>query len=244
MYKVACDINDVNVKNCPLDKDFDIDLKTIENLIDHNSRIIFLCSPNNPTGNLLNKEKIKLLAEKFSGIIFIDEAYIDFSDDASFLNYMQQYKNVIVSRTFSKAWGLAGVRCGYCVADEYIINLLFKVKAPYSISRLTANAVINSIKNYQKKNNFIQKLNIEKEKLIGELKRIEFVQKIFPSNANFLLVKLKNASEIYNLLNSKGIRVRIRSDHKRLKNCLRITIGTAKENLMLIKTLKEFDEKK
>lgn len=239
MYQVACDINEVKVKSVQLDSDFNIDIEAVMKAIDENTKMIFLCSPNNPTGNLLSSDKIKYLAEKSNLIIFIDEAYIDFHDDGSFIKYISEFNNVIISRTFSKAWGLAGIRCGYCIADNFIINLFFKVKAPYTINKLTANAVLAALKNINKKRNLVDKILIERNKLAEELTSIKFVEKIFPSNANFLLVKMKDAIDVFNYLNEKGIRVRMRKDDERLKDCLRITVGTPEENNLLIKVLKE-----
>lgn len=240
MYKVACDINNVEVKDCKLDSNFDLDVETIINLADDKTKIIFLCSPNNPTGNLLDNEKIKSLAQAINGIVFIDEAYIEFSEDKTFMSELAWFKNVIISRTFSKAWGLAGVRCGYCVADEFIINLLFKVKAPYTINRLTENLIIKVLKNSERMKEFVSKILSEKERLISELNSFDFVINIYPSDANFILVKIKNAEDVFNYLNQKGIRVRMRKDDEQLKDCLRITVGNREENDLLIKTFKEF----
>lgn len=240
MYKVACDINNVEVKDCKLDSNFDLDVETIINLADDKTKIIFLCSPNNPTGNLLDNEKIKSLAQAINGIVFIDEAYIEFSEDKTFMSELAWFKNVIISRTFSKAWGLAGVRCGYCVADEFIINLLFKVKAPYTINRLTENLIIKVLKNSERMKEFVSKILSEKERLISELNSFDFVINIYPSDANFILVKIKNAEDVFNYLNQKGIRVRMRKDDEQLKDCLRITVGNREENDQLIKIFKEF----
>jgi histidinol-phosphate aminotransferase len=240
MYKVACDINNIKAKNSKLDSNFDIDVRAIINLTDEDTKIIFLCSPNNPTGNLLDNGKIKSLAQAFNGIIFIDEAYTEFSENKTVINESAGFKNVILSRTFSKAWGLAGVRCGYCVADEFIINLLFKVKPPYTINRLTESLIIKVLKNSERMNEFVSKIVLEKERLISELNLFDFVINIYPSDSNFILVKMKNAEDVFNYLNQKGIRVRMRKDDERLKECLRITVGNREENELLIKTFKEF----
>lgn len=239
MYQVACAVNDVEVKSVNLDDSFDLNLEKTLNAIDRNTKMIFLCSPNNPTGNLLSAERIENLAKSFEGIIFIDEAYIDFAEENSFINQISDFNNVIISRTFSKAWGLAGVRCGYCIADELIINLLFKIKAPYTINKLTSNAIRKAIQNSERKNLFVKKIIEEREKLIIELSKLNFVKKIFPSAANFLLVEMNNAKFVFDYLNDKKIRVRMRSDDERLKNCLRITVGNQDENELLIKTLRE-----
>ncbi len=243
MYKVACNINDTEVRECDLNCNFDLDNDSILTLVDENTRIIFLCSPNNPTGNLLTKEKIISLANSFKGIIFIDEAYIEFSEDKSFLSELLHFPNIIISRTFSKAWGLAGARCGYCIADEFIINLLFKIKAPYSINKFTSSAVLLALLNKNKKDKFVENILLERKRLIEELNLLDNVVRIFPSDANFFLVQLLNARPTFNFLNENGIRVRLQIDHHRLINCLRITIGNQKENDLLIKTLKEMGTK-
>lgn len=244
MYKVACEINDVKVKSVPLDVNFDIDIEQVIQAVDKNTKIIFLCSPNNPTGNLLNADRIKKLAKSFEGIIFLDEAYIDFAQFGSFINQIDKFNNVIISRTFSKAWGLAGVRCGYCIADEFIINLLFKIKAPYTLNKLSSAIVLKAISKSKRRDEIVQRILHEKENLVYRFSQLKFVVKIYPSDANFILVKMENAKSVFDYLNKNKIRVRMRSDDERLKDCLRITIGNLKENNLLIKLLKEYDEKK
>lgn len=241
VFKVACDINNIEVRECKLDSSFDIDLDLIMEMVDSKTKMIFLCSPNNPTGNLLNQDKIKLLAESFNGIIFIDEAYQEFSESNTFIENLNRFKNVVLSRTFSKAWGLAGLRCGYCIADKFIINHLFKIKDPYSISRPTEELIIRALANNKIMNAFVFSILQEKERLISNLKSFDFVVNIFPSNANFILVKMSNADEVFKYLNQKKIRVRIRKDNERIADCLRITVGTKKENDLLIQTLKELE---
>ncbi len=240
MYKVLCDINDINVKSCKLDLNFDLDVEAMLKYVDSETKIIFLCSPNNPTGNLLSREKIKLIAKSFTGIIFIDEAYIEFSEVNSFVKELDNYKNVIISRTFSKAWGLAGIRIGYCLADEFIIDILFKVKAPYTINKLTENLVLQTINNQTEKENLVSKIISERNRLIIELSLFDFVITVHQTEANFILTKMKNAIDVFNHLNRKGIRVRMIKDDDRLKDYLRITVGNKIENDLLIKTLKEF----
>jgi histidinol-phosphate aminotransferase len=237
MYEVACCINDIEVRDCNLDNDFDLVMDSILKLADDNSRLIFLCTPNNPTGNLLSKERIMSLANSFKGIIFIDEAYIDFAGDKSFLPESVQFNNVIVSRTFSKAWGMAAARCGYCIADEFIINLLFKVKAPYSVNKFTSTAIIQALFNHNKKDKLVRNILSEKERLINQLNSVKNVIRIFPSDANFLLVEMKDALSAFDYLNKNGIRVRMRNDHPVLAKCLRITIGTREENDLLLQSL-------
>lgn len=239
MYKVACDINDVKVLTVPLINNFQLDVKAILEKIRSNTKIIFLCSPNNPTGNVLNKKDVEKILKNFNGIVVIDEAYIDFSENNSFITEVNNYQNLIIIRTFSKAWGLAGIRSGYSVADEFITNLLFKIKAPYNLNKLTANAILKALSNVKQKNNFVNKIILEKEKLIIELKKIKQVQKVYPTDANFILFKIKNAKEIYRALTEKGIIIRDRSNQPLLNNCLRVTVGTPKENREFINKLKE-----
>jgi len=239
MYKVACDVNDVKVISVPLNKNFQLNVKAILDNIGKNTKLIFLCSPNNPTGNLLNKNSVLKIANNFNGIIVIDEAYIDFNEDHSFISHFKNYKNIVIMRTFSKAWGLAGIRCGFSIADEFIINLLFKIKAPYNLNKLTAKAILEALSRVKQKNNFVSKLNSEREKLIEQLKQIKQVQKIYPTDANFILFRIKNATAIFNRLAAKGIIIRNRSNQLGLEDCLRVSIGTPNENQNFIKKLKE-----
>ncbi|NWF90252.1 MAG: histidinol-phosphate transaminase [Ignavibacteriaceae bacterium] len=241
VFKVACNINDIEIQECELDSEFDIDVESIIQKINKRTKIIFLCSPNNPTGNSLNPKKILKLAEAFEGIIFIDEAYIEFSSEKSFLNYLKHYNNIIISRTFSKAWGMAAVRCGYCIADDFIIGLLFKVKDPYSINKLTEKTIIEALQKPWKKDELVSNILREKDRLILELRTVGCVDYIYPTDANFILAKIKNADAVFNYLNQKKIRVRIRKDNERIASCLRITVGNKFENDFLIKTLKELN---
>ena len=151
MYKVACDTNDVKVLSVPLTRKFQVDVDAMLTAVNNNTKVIFLCSPNNPTGNLLCKKGVLQIVNKFKGIVVIDEAYIDFSASRSFLKQLKNYKNLVIIRTFSKAWGLAGVRCGYSIADEFITNLLFKIKAPYNLNKLTANSILDALEKVKQK---------------------------------------------------------------------------------------------
>ena len=238
MYKVACDVNNVKVINVPLKKNFQLNVNAILEQAQKDTKIIFLCSPNNPTGNILKTNDIVKILKNFEGIVVVDEAYIDFSEEYSIIKEINNYKNLVITRTFSKAWGLAGIRSGYSIADEFITDLLFKIKAPYNINKLTANAILKALSNVKKKNALVQKLNKQKEKLISELNNIKQIQKVFPSDANFVLFKIKNATEVYNKLAKKGIIIRNRSNQPLLENCLRVSVGTSKENKKFIQTLK------
>lgn len=239
MYQVACDINDVKVLTVPLNKNFQLDVKSTISSIKKNTKIIFLCSPNNPTGNLLSKKSVLKIAKSFNGIVVIDEAYIDFSEKDSFLNDIPKFKNIVITKTFSKAWGLAGVRCGYSIADEFITNLLFKIKAPYNMNKLTANVVLEALSKVKRRDQFVEKLNSEREKLISELKKVKKVKKILKTDANFITFRIDNAKVVFNKLAAEGVIIRDRSNQLNLENCLRISIGTSQENRMFIKKLKE-----
>lgn len=239
MYKVACDVNDVKVLSVPLNGKFQIDVKATLEKVQRNTKLIFLCSPNNPTGNFLNKKSVLKIVREFRGIVVIDEAYIEFNEDYSFLQEINKYKNLVIIRTFSKAWGLAGVRCGYSIADEFITNLLFKIKAPYNLNKLTASTILEALSKVKNKNNFVKKLNSEKDKLIEQLNNIKQIKTVFPADANFILFKIKNATTIYSKLANKGVVIRNRSNQLGLEDCLRVSIGTSKENKEFIKKLKE-----
>ena len=241
MYKVACDINNVGVVNVLLNDNFQIDLNEIEKNYDENTKIIFLCSPNNPTGNLLNKNDIITLCEKYNSIIVVDEAYIDFAKEGTVINEVNKYPNLVVLRTFSKAWGLAGIRLGFCSASEEIINILFKVKAPYNINTLTRYALQSAINNSAKKDVYIKRIIRERERLKNQFDSLSEVEKVFDSDANFLLIRCKDAKKIQMTLAEKGIIVRDRSSQPKLENCLRISVGTEDENDLLWEVVKKFD---
>jgi histidinol-phosphate aminotransferase len=239
MYQVACDINNVDVVTVPLNKNFQIDAAKTLNAVKKNTKMIFLCSPNNPTGNLLNRRSILKIASKFQGIVVIDEAYIDFCSESTLISEVGKFQNLVVTRTFSKAWGLAGVRCGYSVANEFITELLFKVKAPYNISKLTSKTVLDSIKNVKKKEGFDRKLNGQRFFLIEEMRKIKGVRKILKTDSNFITFKVDDAKKVFSYLASEGIIIRDRSSQLNLDNCLRVSVGTPKENKLFIKKLKE-----
>ena len=238
MYKVAADINDVGSKTILLNDNFDIDIEAVINNWNNSIKIIFLCSPNNPTGNLLNKDSIKKLLQKTKSIIVVDEAYIDFAGDGnSCIDLINEYPRLVLLRTFSKAWGLAGIRLGYCVGDEEIINYLFKIKAPYNINSFTRKAFQDAFLNIRKKNEFISSILNEKQFLINELNKIKQIEKLFPSDANYILIKIKNASSNQKRLAGEGVIIRDRSSQPKLENCLRITVGTHEQNEQLLRSL-------
>jgi len=236
MYEVSANINDVELINLDLNDDFQIDLETLKPYLnDENLKIIFICSPNNPTGNSI--KNIKYILDNFNGIVFIDEAYIDFSPEESFRNQIGKYPNLIVSQTFSKAWGMASVRVGIAYASDEIIKFYNKTKPPYNISQLNQNAILDILndENIKRVQENIKLILNEKKLLIESLKELELVKKIFPSDANFILVEVENADLIYQKLVNENVIIRNRNSV--IKNCLRITIGSPEENIKLIETL-------
>ena len=240
MYEVSANINDVELINLELNKDFQIDLENLKPYLnDENLKIIFICSPNNPTGNSI--KNIKYILENFNGIVFIDEAYIDFSPEESFRNQIKNYPNLIVSQTFSKAWGMASVRVGIAYASEEIIKFYNKVKPPYNISQLNQDAILNTL-NDEKINQVSENIKIileEKKSLIQNLKKLNLVKTIFPSDANFILIAVDNADSVYQELVNQNVIIRNRNSV--IKNCLRITVGSPQENQKLIETLQNID---
>lgn len=239
MYQVACDINDVGAKNVLLTDDFQPDVEKILASADTNTKMLFICSPNNPTGNLLKNEKIVELAKKFPGMVIVDEAYIDFSEEGSVINLVKKYENLVVMRTFSKAWGLAGIRCGYCAADEKVIQYLMKIKAPYNLNKLTRQAVINSVADFRKKDLYVSEIISERKRVRDSLEKIKKIEKIFDSDANFLLFRVENAKNVQLALAEKGVIIRDRSTQHKLAGCLRVTIGNKEENDIFLKEIKD-----
>lgn len=238
MYEVYANINQVNIKSVPLTENFNVQLHELKAAISPKTKIIFFCSPNNPSGNLLKGEDIKEIIQEFNGIVVVDEAYIDFSLNESWIDYLDLYPNLFVMQTLSKAWGLAGIRLGMGFASQAIINLLNKVKPPYNISQLTQEKALASLVNEDEKNDAVQEILKQRDLLINELFGLEKVKHIYPTDSNFVLVKIENATKIYELLIEKSIVVRNRSTVLLCEDCLRITIGTAQENKTLIEALK------
>jgi histidinol-phosphate aminotransferase len=237
MYAVSAAINQVELLQVPLNNDFQIDLKKVEPLLkDENLKLIFICSPNNPTGNIINKNDIISILKKFKGIVIIDEAYIDFSENESLISLLKDYPNLIISQTFSKAWGLAAARVGVAYSSETITSLFNKVKPPYNVSLLNQLSAIEAIEN---EIDFKQNVKIilkEKERLKNELIQLAFIKKVYPSDTNFLLIEVNDAEQLYNQLIEQKIIVRNRN--KQVKNTVRITIGSTEENNRLINALK------
>lgn len=239
MYKVCADVNNVEYRKVLLDENFQMDAGQLLAATDQNTKVIFLCSPNNPSGNLLSRSEIQKVVENFSGIVVIDEAYIDFTSDPSWLNDLDNYPNLIVLHTFSKAWGLASLRCGMAFASEEIITLFNKVKYPYNLSALVQETILEQLKiGSDYKNQWVERILSERNYLADALKTLPVVETVYPSDANFLLVKVNDANGIYKKLVDKNVIVRNRNSVSLCSNCLRITVGTKEENQLLIDCLK------
>ena len=239
MYTVSAEINAVEIKTVNLTSEYDIDLAATEQTWNERTKLLFLCSPNNPSGNLLSKNKIELLLQNFSGLVVVDEAYIDFTDYPGFLPLLNQYNNLVVLQTLSKAWGLAGIRLGMCFSNVEVIKVLNKIKPPYNINILTQNIAEKSLMETERKQYQVKELKTQREILRSGLSQIKIVEKVYPSAANFLLIKVKDAKTTYSLLVAKGIVTRDRSNIILCNNCLRITVGTPTENKVLLDELKE-----
>ncbi len=240
MYEVSAHIHDIEVRRAPLTEDFQLNLGTIEALIDDSTKIIWICSPNNPTGNAFNRKDIELILNNFDGLVVIDEAYINFSRQQSFIQELTEYPNLVIMQTLSKAWGLAGLRVGMAFASEVLIEILNKIKPPYNIGQATQELVSEALKCTSEVNEMIKKIVEMRNDLAGRLNRLPTVMNVYPSEANFLLVQIKEAKQIYEKLLGEGIVVRDRSSAPGCSNCLRITVGTQKQNDKLIDVLTLF----
>lgn len=238
MYEVLANVNAVDVIKINLSESFQPKVDDILNSADQFSKILFLCSPNNPSGNSFNIKNVERLLLNFNGIVVIDEAYIDFSDQKSWLNRLEEFPNLIITQTLSKAYGLAGIRLGICFASKEIISVLNKIKPPYNINELTQQKALERLSIPEDVKNEIQNILQQRNWLAEKLKNIAFVEIIYPSDANFVLVKVDNAIKRYDQLIQKGIVVRNRTNQPGCENCLRFTIGTKTENEKLITTLK------
>jgi histidinol-phosphate aminotransferase len=240
MYEVYGHINDVEIREVPLLPDFQLNLEAIEAAIDEHTRLIFICSPNNPTGNSIDREDIEVVLNNFEGIVVIDEAYINYSRHRSFVAELKEYPNLVVMQTFSKAWGLAALRLGINFASAEIIDILNKIKPPYNINQATQELALKALDNLEEVNTMIRETVKEREELVKQLVQLPMVKKVYPSDANFVLAKMDNATQVYNYLKEKGIIVRNRSNVTLCEDCLRITVGTPGQDKQLIDTLKEY----
>lgn len=242
MYKVAANINDVGVREVLLTEDFQVQPDKILEQADETTKLLFLCSPNNPTANDLKQTDLLKLVTQFRGIVIVDEAYIDFSRQESMAAMVQQYPNLVVLQTFSKAFGMAGIRLGVAISNPEIIKFMLRVKAPYNINKLTADVALDAFEKIDLVKFNINKIREERKYVAEQLAYSDAVQKVYPSNANFLLFKIHNAKEIYQKLAQKGIIVRYRGNEPLCEDCLRVTIGMPDENVRFLKALKEILE--
>ena len=240
MYEVCAEMNDVKIKKINLTKEYQLDVEGIANAIDPFTKLIFICSPNNPTGNSINRNDVEVILNNFDGIVVIDEAYINYSKQRSFIAELTEYPNLVVMQTLSKAWGLAGLRLGMAFASQPIIELMNKVKYPYNINTATQLLALEALDNIDWVNEHIATTVIERENLKNELLNLSFTENVYPSDANFLLAKMNNARNIYEQLCQKGIIVRDRSKVVLCEDSLRITVGTPEENKKLIEELSKY----
>jgi histidinol-phosphate aminotransferase len=240
MYEVSANINNVAAIKVPLTKEFQLDTKSILQMTDDRTKLLFICSPNNPTGNSMSFNDVEFLLNNFPGLVIIDEAYINYSRQRSFIRELTEYPNLLVMQTFSKAWGLAGLRLGMCFASAQIIDLYNKVKPPYNIGAASQELALNAVTEIELVNKWVKEAVEEREYLKKRLTDFSFVKEVFPSDANFILLRVDEATNLYNYLAANKIIVRNRTKDFNCENCIRITVGTPLENEMLIKVLNSY----
>lgn len=240
MYEVSAAVNDVNVVGVPLKENFELNTEVLQQQF-INAPLLFLCSPNNPTGNAHSQAALESILQTFKGVVVVDEAYMDYSSQPSAVQLLSKYENVVVLQTFSKAWGLAGLRLGVAFASEKVIGYMNKIKPPYNVSELTQTLVLQAIDNEAWVKARVAQVKQERDRLTDELSVLPVVARVFPSDANFVLVKVYEAAKVYSYLINAGIVVRNRSNVVLCDECLRITIGTLEQNNMLIDKLKKFN---
>lgn len=239
MYEVSANINNIQIRKVRLTPEFQLDLEALEQAVDEHTKMIFLCSPNNPTANSLHREDVEMVLNNFPGLVVMDEAYINFSRHRSFTLELEDYPNLVVMQTLSKAWGLAALRVGIAFASEDMIAVMNKIKPPYNINQASQELALQALEEVGQVNDMIREIVKEREALRNSLLELPLVQKIYPSDANFLLVKVEDAKGIYNYLLGRGIVVRDRSKVELCEGCLRITVGTPDENNTLVNMLNE-----
>ncbi len=239
MYEVLARINNIEIIKIKLTNSFQPNSNLILNSINENSKVLFLCSPNNPTANSFDKSKIETLIRGFAGVVIIDEAYIDFSDKESWLTRLKEFPNLIITQTLSKAYGMAGIRLGICYASTEIISVLDKIKPPYNVNTLTQQRAIEQLLSPSSVHTQIDTILEERDKLFKGIKSIEFINKVYPTDSNFILLKVDDANKRYHQLIKKGIVVRNITNQPLCNNCIRITVGTKEENKKLLKALKK-----
>jgi len=240
MYEVSANINDVACRKVSLTADYQLDLDGIAKAIDPRTKLVFVCSPNNPTGNSIRREDIETLLVNFHGLVVVDEAYVNFSKSPSLTKELAEFPNLVVLQTLSKAWGLAGLRLGMAFAHKEIISVFNKIKPPYNINQATQEIVLEALENVEQVNAWIRETVREREKLAADLKTVPQVEQVTPSDANFILVKLQSPRALYEHLTARGIIVRDRSKVELCEGCLRMTVGTAEENEKLLGAVREF----
>ncbi len=238
MYSVLSATNDIENREVLLNENFQPNVDAIFKKVDERTKMIFICSPNNPTGNLIDPQTITQILDKFSGLVVLDEAYVDFAAAESWVSQLANYPNVVITQTLSKAYGLAGIRLGLCFASEAIINVLNKIKPPYNVNKLTQDRAYKRVVAIEEVHNEVNLILENRNELIDALKEVSYVEHIFPSDANFVLARVDDANVRYNELIKKGIVVRNRSSQALCENTLRFTVGTAKENKVLIEALR------
>jgi histidinol-phosphate aminotransferase len=239
MYSVLANINAIENKQVLLTETYQPKVAQILKEVNKNSKILFLCSPNNPSGNSFTNEIVEELLIKFNGLVVIDEAYIDFSEESSWLERLAQFPNLVITQTLSKAYGLAGIRLGVCYASKEIIKVLNSIKPPYNVNELTQQKAVDRLRNMKAVEKEVAEIISQRDILIKDLKKISFIKVIYPSDCNFVLVKVDDANNRYHQLIKKGIVIRNRTTQPLCENCLRFTIGTISENKKLMKALEE-----
>lgn len=240
MYSVCAAINNIKVKEVPLNSEYQMNIQAIADAVDDYTKIIFICSPNNPTGNSITRHDIEIILNNFDGIVVIDEAYINYARQKTFAQQLMDYPNLVVMQTLSKAWGLAALRVGLAFAGKEIIHYMNNVKYPYNINEAAQQLALQGLKNIEQVNDWTKTTIEQRSWLEQQLSQLPVTEKIFPSDANFLLVKMTGADHIFKYLQTKGIIVRNRNTTKGCEGCLRITVGTEEENKKLIEALKEY----
>ena len=241
MYKVLAEINNIKNREVLLTEEFQLDVKSILKSVDEQTKLLFICSPNNPTGNAFDARAIKALLENFNGIVVIDEAYIDFSSYETWIGFLDLYPNLIITQTLSKAYGMAGIRLGVCYASSAIISVLNKIKPPYNVNELTQQKALERVLAVDEVFDEVESILEERNRLMIALQEIKFIKEIYPTDANFVLVKVDDANERYQELIEKGIVIRNRTTQPLCEKTLRFTIGTSEENKTLVEALKELD---
>jgi histidinol-phosphate aminotransferase len=242
MYEVCADINEIEFRKVPLKPGFLLNTEALKSAVDKQTKLIFLCSPNNPTSNSFDTGEMLSLADDFDGLLIVDEAYIDFSSQPSLINALPLYPNLVILQTFSKAWGMAGLRMGIAYAGEDIIKIFNKIKYPYNVNAITQKLISEALNETEDKDLWVKDIIFQRKKLIQSLSEITFVEKIYPSDANFLLVQMKDARKIFDYLIDLKIITRDRSKVSMCEGCIRITVGIAKENETLLKALRNYKQ--